>query len=113
MYTYIYTHTHTHIQREEKHRSGRKALLKKSHAHAYNVILVHTYTEDTQSPQSRRILLGKSSPALFSKTRTDDREGRTNRGLGIFSGVDTRATMISRRVVVSSLGKEKKKMVLF
>lgn len=44
--TRIYTHTHTHIQREEKHRSGRKALLKKSHAHAYNVILVHTYTEE-------------------------------------------------------------------
>lgn len=42
----IYIHTHTHIQREEKHRSGRKALLKKSHAHAYNVILVHTYTEE-------------------------------------------------------------------
>lgn len=46
VHVYIYTHTHTHIQREEKHRSGRKALLKKSHAHAYNVILVHTYTEE-------------------------------------------------------------------
>lgn len=57
MCVYIHTHTHTHIhtyiQREEKYRSGsKKALLKKSHAHAYNVILVHTYTreENTQSP---------------------------------------------------------------
>lgn len=52
-HTYIYTYTHTYIHKEEKYRSGsKKALLKKSHAHAYNVILVHTYTreENTQSP---------------------------------------------------------------